>query len=223
MGGVVLLAVAIGFGRTYAVPVAHGTFAAPSWVHVHGALALTWVLLFLTQTVLLRTHAARWHRRIGVVGLPLALAVASSMVPAGMVQVAREIKAGADASSMLGVVTTGVIFAALVTAGILARRDREAHARWMLLATLHLVWPAWFRVRHYFPTVPQPEVWFGFVLPYLWIGVAAARDYRVRKSVHPVFRWGGTAVVVEQGLELLAFGSPWWRATAEGLYAWLNG
>lgn len=222
MGGVALLAVAVGFGRTYALPMSRGQFNVPVWLHVHGALALTWVMLFLVQPLLVRVRAARWHRRIGMAGLPLAMAIAVSMIPAGLVQVARERQAGGGASSLLGVVTGGFIFAALVTAGIAARRDREAHARWMLLATLQLVWPAWFRFRHWFPNVPSPEVWFAFVLAYVWIGVAALRDHRVRGAVHPVLAWGGTLLVLEQGFEVLAFDSTWWRATAQALYGWLG-
>lgn len=45
MGVVALLAVVVGFGRTYALPLAQGTFAGPRSVHVHGALAMAWMLL----------------------------------------------------------------------------------------------------------------------------------------------------------------------------------
>ena len=110
----------------------------------------------------------------------------------------------------------------LVTAGILARKDREAHARWLLLATLVVLWPAWFRFRHYFPGVPRPDVWFGYVLAFIWIPIAAIRDRIVRGAVHPVIAWGGLAVMAEQAFEIVAFDSPWWRAIARVLYAWLD-
>ena len=225
MGGVALLAVAIGFSGTYVAPMARGTFAAPAAVHVHGALAMAWVLLFVTQPLLIRWGGLRWHRRIGRAGLPLAIAVAVTMVPAGLFQVSRDAAAGGGAtaiSALLGVVTSGALFVALVAAGIVTRRNREAHARWLLLATLVVIWPAWFRFRHLFPGVPRPDVWFALVLADVWILVAMVRDRMTRGAVHPVLAWGGTAVVVEQSLELLAFDTPWWRAASQALYAWLQ-
>ena len=59
MGGIALLAVAVGFGRTYAIPVARGTFAAPLWVHLHGALSIAWILLFVVQPLLVRYRHLR--------------------------------------------------------------------------------------------------------------------------------------------------------------------
>lgn len=225
MGVVTLVAVAVGFGRTYAAPMASGAFKAPSIVHVHGTLAFCWVLLFLSQPLLVRLRKQALHRRLGRLGLPLAVGVGATMVPAGVYQATRDAAAGAGPtgiSSLLGVVTSAILFVALVTCGIVARRDREAHARWLLLATLVVAWPAWFRWRHWFPSVPRPEIWFALVAPYLWVVVAMLRDRVVRSSVHPVLTFVGSAVIVEQTVEALAFDTPPWRAVAQALYGWLT-
>lgn len=226
MGCVALLAVVVGFGRTYAAPMARGTLDIPTIVHVHGALAMAWVLLFIVQPLLVRYRGLRWHRMIGRAGLPIAVGTAVTMIPAALFQVNRDVAAGggpAAVSAILGVFTSGALFVALVAAGIVARRDREAHARWLLLATLVLIWPAWFRWRHWFPSVPQPEVWFALVLADAWIIIAMLRDRVVRGAVHPVLKWGGLAVIVEQSLEVLLFDSPPWRAAAHVVYGWLGG
>jgi hypothetical protein len=226
MGGVALFAVSVGFGRTYALPLVSRTFNAPVLVHVHGTFAAAWILLFIAQPLLLRWRHLHWHKQIGRVGLPLAIGVAITMIPAGFFQATRDAAAGAGPagiSAFLGVFTSGALFVALVSAGIVARKDRESHARWLLLATLVVLWPAWFRFRHYFPSVPRPDIWFAIVLAYIWIPVAAVRDKVVRGSVHPVLAWGGLAVVSEQTLELLAFDSEWWRSTAYMLYGWYSG
>jgi hypothetical protein len=221
MGGVAVFAVAIGFGRTYFAPLARGTFVVPLVLHVHGAFAIAWVLLFAVQPLLVRMRQMKWHRRIGRAGLPLAIGVATTMLPAGVFQATRDAAAGAGPtgiSVILGVVTSAILFVALVVAGILTRKNRDAHARWMLLATLVVIWPAWFRFRHWFPTVPRPEVWFALVLADVWIVIAMVRDRVTRGAIHPVLLWGGTAVIVEQSLEVVMFDSPAWRGAAQWLY-----
>ncbi|MEZ4455859.1 MAG: hypothetical protein R2882_04780 [Gemmatimonadales bacterium] len=225
MAVITLVAVAVGFGRTYAAPMATGVFNGPTILHVHGAFALSWVLLFLSQPLLIRFSQPVLHRRLGRLGLPLAVGVATTMVPAGVYQATRDAAAGAGAtgiSSIVGVLTSGILFVTLVSCGILARRDREAHARWLLLATLVVAWPAWFRWRHWFPSVPRPDIWFAVVIPYLWVGVAMLRDRALRTAVHPVLKFAGVAVVLEQSLEVVAFDTPPWRAVAQLLYAWLH-
>jgi len=225
MGLVAVFSICVGFGRTYAAPMMHGSVVGPPILHVHGALALAWALLFVAQPLLIRLGFFSAHRALGYVGLPLSLAVAGTMIPAGLYATSRDVQAGLgpDAiSSLLGVITSAVLFVALVTAGVVARRDREAHPRWLLLATLLVVWPAWFRFRHWFPQFPQPELWFGVVLPMAWVVVAIIRDRFVRGAVHPVLLFAGTGVILEQGFEFFAFDTPLWRATAGALYAWLR-
>jgi hypothetical protein len=225
MGVVAVFAICVGFGRTYAAPMMRGTFVGPRILHVHGALALAWVLLFVAQPLLVRWRAFSAHRRLGYVGLPLALAVAGTMIPAGLYSTIRDSDAGLGSiaiSPLLGVITSAILFVALVTAGVVARRDREAHSRWLLLATLLVIWPAWFRFRHWFPQVPHPDFWFGVVLPMAWVMVAIIRDRVVRGAVHPVLLFAGTGLILEQGFELFAFDTPLWRATANALFVWLR-
>jgi hypothetical protein len=225
MGVVALFAICVGFGRTYAAPMIRGSFVGPRILHVHGAFALGWVLLFIAQPLLVRWRAFSAHRALGYVGVALALAVAGTMVPAGLYQAVRDADAGLGTvaiSSLLGVVTSAILFMALVAAGVVARRDREAHSRWLLLATLLVIWPAWFRFRHWFPNVPHPDLWFGVVLPMAWVMIAIIRDRVVRGAVHPVLLFAGSGLILEQGFELFAFDTPLWRATAGALFVWLR-
>lgn len=225
MAVITLMAVLVGFGPTYAAPMVSGTFAGPVILHIHGAFAMGWVLLFLAQPLLVRFRKQSLHRRLGRLGLPLAIGFATTMVPAGVYQATRDAAAGLGTTAisvMLGVFTAGILFVVLVSCGILARRDREAHARWLLLATLLVAWPAWFRWRHWFPSVPRPDIWFGVVIPNFWIGMAMLRDRVVRGAVHPVLAYAGTALILEAALEVLLFDTPPWRAVAQHLYGWLH-
>jgi len=222
MSVVALVAVAVGFGRTYVVPMVGGTFEAPPILHIHGALAMAWVLLFALQPMLIRMRHVNWHRRVGQLGVPLAVAVAITMIPAGVVQVRRELSQGfgdVAISSILGVCTSGLMFVLLVVAGYVQRRQRDAHPRWMLLATLVVIWPAWFRFRHWMPWVPNPEFWLAFVLADVWILVAMLHDRLTRGAVHPVLLWGGLVVIAEQGAEVFLFDSLWWRAAAHAVWS----
>ncbi len=42
-----LLAVLVGFAKTFIIPVAAGSFKAPFSIHLHGAFAFGWVILFV--------------------------------------------------------------------------------------------------------------------------------------------------------------------------------
>ena len=222
----VALAVALaGFSKTFFAPLAAGTFQAPIVIHVHGAAAFAWVLLFLLQPALIRAGRYDLHIRTGMVGALIAVAVAVTAVPVGLFVVERDLAAGLGStavSSLLGVITAMTMFIALVAAAIAFRRRPAMHKRLMLLATIVVLWPAWFRLRHWFPDVPRPEIWFAVVAAYSLVPIAMLRDRLVEGRVHPVWWFVGLPVVAEQTAEALLFDSPIWRATASVLYEMLR-
>jgi hypothetical protein len=81
-----------------------------------------------------------------------------------------------------------------------------------------VLWPAWFRFRHYFPEVPHPDIFFGIVLADSLILVAALRDWFVHRRVHFVWLIGGSAPVTENIIEAVFFDTPAWRSLAHVLY-----
>jgi hypothetical protein len=222
VGIIGVLAVLIGFGRTFLIPVAAGTFQAPLIIYVHGGFAFAWVLLFLMQTILLRKGQLPVHRRMGYTGVIVALGAAVTMIPAGLYQIERDLIKGLGetaVSSIVGVITTAVIFFGLVTAGVIYRSRPQVHKRLMLLATLTLLWPAWFRFRHYFPAVPRPDIWFALVLADLFIVIAIVWELVYYKKVHPVLLYVGLFIIAEHVLEVVNFDSPYWRTMAAFVYS----
>ncbi|WP_298712754.1 hypothetical protein [Chitinophaga sp.] len=222
MGIVGLLAVHIGFAKTFIVPQIHGEFAAPIIISVHGSLAVSWVTLFTIQSLLTGWGKPAAHRALGILGFLVATGAAVTMLPAGMYQVRRDLAAGMGdtaVSSLVGVVTAAVMFLGFVAAGMLTRSRSAMHKRFMLLALIVLLWPAWFRFRHYFPGVPRPDIWFAVVLADSLIGVAWLWDWRTHHRIHPVLLYGGCFIILEHTLEVLAFDSAPWRHVA----AWLFG
>lgn len=92
MAVVGFLAVIIGFAKTFIIPVVTNNFSAPAFIHVHGAFAFAWILLFLTQTSLIRFHKYKIHQTLGFLGIFIAAGVTITMVPAGLLVVQRDLK-----------------------------------------------------------------------------------------------------------------------------------
>ena len=222
MAGLMAALCLAGFARTYFLPVWRGSFAG-NWIfHVHGAFLFGWIALFVIQVSLVRRGHVSVHRQLGVLALVLVPGVVLSTFAVGVAAMRRDLAAGVGPlaiSSLLGVITSMAWFAGLVTLGLLRRRHPATHKRLLFLATVAMIWPAAFRLRHYFPSVPHPEIYFALVLPDALILLAMARDWLVARRVHPVYWIGGSALIVEQSIEVMLFDGPAWRQLATTLAA----
>lgn len=216
-----LSAVLIGFAKTYTIPMSKGIFKAPAIIHIHGNLAFSWVLLFVIQTSLIHFHRYNIHRKLGIIGLLISIGVAVTMIPAGLFAVEKELSRGTGDiaySSLVGVITSGLMFQVLVILGLIYRGRSDYHKRFMLLATIVVLWPAWFRFRHYFPSVPRPDIWFAVVLADSLIIVAWIIEKIRYGKIHPLLKYGGAIIILEQSFEVIAFDNASWRAVAKWLY-----
>ncbi|MBL7767904.1 MAG: hypothetical protein JNK20_02975 [Flavipsychrobacter sp.] len=219
-----LTAVLIGFGKTFFLPVSQGSFVAPLIIHLHGAFAFGWIILFFIQAFLISRSLYSLHARLGIVGLILAAGIASTLFPTGKFVVDRDLAAGlgdSAYSTILGTIVSGLLFFSLVVAGIWNRNRPDVHKRFMLLATIVVLWPAWFRFRHYFPSVPQPEIWFALVLADSLILALWIHDWIRLKKIHPVSLYAGLFIILEQSFEVWAFDRPLWRVMAKEIYSWM--
>lgn len=219
-----LLVVAVGFGFTYGLPLARGTFSAPWFVHLHGASSLAWVLLFIGQAALVKAERTPSHRKVGRIALPLAVLVWGSGIATAVWAANRDIleQSTAATSAFLGTLTGLSIFVLIVGAAIVARKRSDWHKRLVLLATIHLLWPAFFRLRHWLPAVPDPEIWLALVMAYSPILVAAARDRWIYGKVHPVWLVVGPVLVLEQSVEVASFDRGFQRELGQWLFALLT-
>jgi uncharacterized membrane protein YiaA len=225
MSVVGLFAVLAGFAKTFIMPVTAGNFKAPFTIYLHGALALGWVVLFMTQTFLIHNKNYRAHMTLGILGIFIAVGVSVTMLPAGLHQAQRELKEGLGETAISGIVgtlTSAIIFLSLVIAGIVNRNNSEWHKRLMLLATIVVLWPAWFRFRHYFPSVPRPDIWFAVVLADSLIVISWIRDKIVNNKVHPALIYVGLFIIIEHIFEVITFDNTSWRYFARLIYAFLT-
>lgn len=222
IGSLGLAAAFAGFLKTFFIPVSSGTFHAPLIIYIHGVFAFSFVVIFLVQSYLIRAENWPLHMTMGLLGLMAAAGTGVTMPFAGAYQVERDLAQGAGdvaISAILGTFTSALMFLGFVAAGYRFRNRLDAHKRLMLLALIVLLWPAWFRFRHYFPSVPNPEIWFALVLADSLIVIAWIWDKLSTGKIHATLLYGGLLVILEQTLEVIAFDSPAWRAIAKQIYA----
>lgn len=211
--GFLVIAV-VGFSTTFFVPLAKGAFQAPPVIYVHGALLFGWLLFFIAQATLIRKRRFLTHRQLGIAGVVLSVGIVISGVLVGLHATRRDLAVGGDdfvLGQFVNILIEMFLFGALVAAAIAFRRHGESHKRLLLLATISALAPAWLRLRHLFPGVPEPFVTFSLLADSLLL-VAIARDWISLKRVHPVYIWAGGTMVLVHVVELVAITSaPWLR------------
>jgi hypothetical protein len=132
----------IGFARTYYLA---GILRAPlpsPLVHIHGALFTCWLLLLLTQTILVSLGRIRWHRQLGILG---GIIAALMLIFGPLVLFAalrRHAFSANDANGIFAADTFGLLlFALFVFFGLRLRNHPVAHKRLMLFATIAILLP----------------------------------------------------------------------------------
>ena len=196
MAVLILLTVFIGFARTYYLA---GVFHAhlPSLlVHFHGAIFSCWILLFITQIALVSSNRIRWHMRLGIFGVILAVL----MVLVGFATLIAVVRRHAVFAMGLDTLFAGDVlqlstFALLVGWGFLARRDGPAHKRLMILGTVALLGPA--LARWPFPFVFSSALVFFGILDSIPILLIVFDLWSCRK-IHFVTICGTLLLVVMQ-------------------------
>lgn len=140
MSMILVVAVLVGFARTLYLRPFLGLPAMPVHLYVHGVVLTAWFFLLLTQVVLVRSDRTRAHRRLGLYGAGLAVAV----VAISLLTVARRDVAFIDEAPFRGFanVMSVVAFAICVGFAVVLRRRPAAHKRLMLLGSILITGPA---------------------------------------------------------------------------------
>lgn len=192
------LAVALGFSRTYFLRPYFQTTPLDVEFHLHGLVFSAWVALFVAQTSLVAARRTAWHRKLGWVGACLAVLMVVVALNAAIHGAHRDIAAG-QAQEALAFFTTPVLsmamFAILVALAVAFRARPETHKRLMLLATISLLDAA--AARMPIPGIESNELGY-YALTDAFIVAAILYDFVSRRSVSPVYVYGGLAIVAEQ-------------------------
>ena len=210
----VLITVFLGFSRSYFLKAYYGTPELSLHVHIHGLVFTSWVLLFLAQTTLVATDRTDLHRKLGVGGAVLA----ALLLIMGTTTAILRVKGGGSSPipgvpplSFLAVpLFDMVVFAILISAGLVLRDRPDTHKRLMTLATIALMSAPIARI----PGVLRagPPGFFG--LTDLFIVAMLVYDLATRRKVHPATIWGGLVILASQPLRLMISGTPAWLAFA---------
>jgi hypothetical protein len=202
----------IGFAPSYQAMSA-GTMS-PHWVvHIHGALMTSWLLLFLTQSILAAKGNFKFHRKLGLTAVVLGVLVwlAMASVSAHALIANHPPKEDFFFDLLLMEFYAMATFGLFFTWGILARKkDSAAHKRLLMLATLVILQAAIDRI-HWLPMlgIGYPHVFFIY-LDTLLIPLLIY-DYITLKRIHKI-TWIGSAFIIAVQLTVSAlYGSPAWH------------
>jgi hypothetical protein len=218
-----LVTVLVGFARTYYL---RAYFQSPEldWVrHAHGAIFTAWLVLLIIQTTLVAARRTDVHRRLGVLGLALAIAMivvgtATALLRARLIQ----LPPGAPPPLAFLTIPLGdlVVFAILFGLAYKWRRRLDFHKRLMLLATIAILPAAVARLPLAFIQEIGPLAFFG--LADSFVIVCALFDIATRGRVHPATLWGGLFLIVSHPLRLIIGTTPVWLSIAERLTSWVE-
>lgn len=209
------LAVFAGFWPTYFFRASTLAPLTPLY-HVHGALFMTWIFLFIAQTVLVAGRRTDIHRRLGVAGAILAALLFILGVIVSVETLRRGVgPVGIDARTFFAVPLADIIaFGVLVTAAIALRRHADWHKRLMLLATISLLTAA---VGRFLVQIDAAGPVGLFLGTDLFVAAVVVYDFVSRGRVHPATLWGSSMVVLFKPLLLAAGFTPAWLAFADAL------
>ena len=202
----------VGFVPSYQAMYA-GTRKFPiHWIaHVHGALMTSWLLVFITQTILAAKGHLKFHRQLGLFSVALGVLIwismwiASARALIGFNPPLDHFLFDVLIIQFYGIVLFGFFF----TWGILERKNAAVHKRLLFLSTVVLMQAGIDRM-HWLPGLHMTLSIRFFYLDSLLIPLFIY-DWIVLKRIHKV-TWIGTLLfIVLQVTVTMVWGSPAWH------------
>lgn len=189
----------------------------------HGVISSAWRLVFLAQTMLIRTGRITAHRRLGTASAVLAAA----MIALGYVTSTAMARRGFDLSGDLAVrpdplaslgfpLLDTLMYAVLFVAGVVNRRRPAIHKRLMPLAVAAALMPA--PLAHLIGHSPSLRS-LGPLAPipiYAFLFAGAIYDRIASRRFHPVTLWVALGIFVIEALAnaVIFPGAVWHRFAA---------
>jgi hypothetical protein len=184
--------------------------------HVHSAVMTSWLLLFLTQTILSVTGNLKFHRRLGLLSVVLAVLVFLMM---GVVSFNLIIAHSAPEGSftfdlLIGGFYEMFAFGLFFTWGMFSRKKNlSAHKRLLTIATIVLLEAAVDRIqlKHAFPSFGLTYPATNFIYADLLYIPLFLYDWVTIKRIHRATLIGTAIVLTCQITVCTFYGSPSWH------------
>lgn len=207
-----------GFARTFYLKQVFGTPPLSALLILHGVLMTAWFVLFIVQTRLVAAGRTDLHRRLGVAGALLALAVLIAGPTVAITAAKLGHSPGPPPLVFLVVpLMDMVVFALLVGSALLFRRRSDVHKRLMLLSCVGLLTAAIARLP--FEAWRQAGIVAYFSTTILLVLACVAYDTIKHRRLHPAFAWGAGLIIVSWPLRLALTTTVTWMAFA----TWVTG
>jgi hypothetical protein len=207
-----LVVVALGFGKSFYVRPLFSSEPLPSHLVAHGIVMSAWFLLFLVQAALVSAKRIDLHRALGIGGMVLAACVVITGIDVHLNLIPSAIERGLISkpedgleialSSLSGLLP----FVVLVFLAVLLRRRGDTHKRLMFWSFVGLLGPAFANTR------PLGQVLDSLVAPHLpffpsdfiWFFVLMAYDWKTLRRFHPA-----TYITFALLTGFFIFATPW--------------
>jgi hypothetical protein len=201
-----------GFSHTIDRNLIHASPLPPFILYIHAIVFPAWVVFFIVQSALIRSHNVGLHRRLGWfgVGLAAAIVVVGTWTAISIVKFSIEQKDPFNSTAFTIVqVMDLACFAVPFALAIYWRKKPEFHRRLVLIASCALLDAAFGR----FPELPLVFSPAG-VDALICLGVI--RDLVVERRAHKVYLYALPILIVCQivAMETFIHASPWWMNAA---------
>ncbi len=192
--------VVYGFSQTIVANLIRPEILPPLVLYIHGAIFGGWVVLLLVQSALVRLRRVKWHRRLGLAGLALGVALPVVGIATGIAMARFHTAHGSVTEAQFLIVPMFDMVAFSIAFGLaMAWRPRpEFHRRLILVASCALTIAAFNR----FPMMPMN---WGYAGVDVLILFGVARDLIVSRRVHPVYLFGLPAMAIGQMITMYIF------------------
>jgi hypothetical protein len=197
-----------GFSHTIGQNLLHASPIPPFILTIHAVIFPGWLLFFILQSALVRSHNVRLHRTLGWFGLAFAagVLVIGYLTATGMDRFALQRLHFTEAPAFLIIQLMDLAcFAIPFALAIYWRRRPEFHRRLMLIASSGLTDAAWARF-------PQVSLAWSPAGVDLLVLLGILRDLIVDRRVHKVYLYAFPLLIVLQifCVQTYLHASPWW-------------
>jgi uncharacterized membrane protein YozB (DUF420 family) len=203
--------VILGFWPTYFGQLFTG-LADHSWlIHLHAAVFTGWLLLLLVQVSLVAAGKTRYHKKLGMAGAVYGVIILALGLSASIVMPLQHIGSGewtVDEGAAFLILPLGdiLLFTILFGAAVLYRKKIEIHKRFILAASVLLIFPA--AARLFVESQNLTGLIFVWLSPMM---IAMILDAALFRRIHPVYWITSAILLLSLGRLMIMNSEPWLR------------